>query len=247
MSSVYSNVVLQPGSPSPLGATLAAEGVNFAVYSSGATKVELCLFDAGGEYEIARFVLPERTESVSHGFLPLPHGVAGLVYGYRVHGPFDPQYGLRYNPAKLLVDPYARALAGKFTWDDAVLGSLPPAQDSEPEAPEQRSTLDSAPFVHKARVVDNAFDWGEDRPPATPWRDTVIYELHVKGFTKLHPRVPEQQRGTYLGLAHPDVIEHLRHLGVTAVELLPVQAFVSEQILLKKGLVNYWGYSSLAW
>ncbi|HEU4486243.1 MAG TPA: glycogen debranching protein GlgX [Povalibacter sp.] len=247
MSSDYSNVVLQPGSPSPLGATLTAEGVNFAVYSSGASKVELCLFDAGGEYEVARFALPERTESVSHGFLPLPHGVAGLVYGYRVYGPFDPQYGLRYNPAKLLVDPYARALAGKFTCDDAMLGSLPPAEGSEPDAPEQQSTLDSAPFVYKARVIDNAFDWGEDRPPATPWRDTVIYELHVKGYTKLHPRVPEQHRGTYLGLAHPDVIEHLRHLGVTAVELLPVQAFVSEQFLLKKGLVNYWGYSSLAW
>ncbi|HKE93501.1 MAG TPA: glycogen debranching protein GlgX, partial [Povalibacter sp.] len=166
---------------------------------------------------------------------------------YRVYGPFDPLYGLRYNPAKLLVDPYARAIGGKFSWNEALLGSLPAAVDAPANAPEQASALDSSPFNYKARVIDNSFDWGEDRPPATPWRDTVIYELHVKGFTKLHPRVPEAERGTYLGLAHPDVVAHLKHLGVTAVELLPVQSFVPEKFLVDKGLDNYWGYNSIAW
>ncbi len=240
----YSNVTLQPGSPEPLGATLTAEGVNFAVYSSGAAKVELCLFDADGERELARLVLPERTENVWHGFLPLPHGVAGVVYGFRAYGPFDATYGLRYNGAKLLLDPYARALGGKFEWDDALLGSI---LSDDPAMPETLSSVDSAPFNYKGRVIDPAFHWDEDRPPATPWRDTVIYEAHVKGFTKLHPRVPERERGTYLGLAHPDVVSYLKHLGITAVELLPVQAFVPERFLAAKGLVNYWGYSSLAW
>ena len=240
----YSNVTLQPGSPEPLGATLTAEGVNFAVYSSGAAKVELCLFDADGGTELTRLPLPERTENVWHGFLPLPHGVADVVYGFRAYGPFDATYGLRYNGAKLLLDPYARALAGKFEWDDALLGSIP---SDDASIPETLSSVDSAPFNYKARVIDNGFDWGEDRPPATPWRDTVIYEAHVKGFTKLHPRVPEQERGTYLGLAHPEVVSYLKHLGITAVELLPVQAFVPERFLAAKHLVNYWGYSSLAW
>jgi isoamylase len=248
MSADYSNVSLQPGSPEPLGATLTADGINFAVYSSGAVKMELCLFDATGEHELARLALPERTENVWHGFLLTPYGVPGVVYGYRAHGPFDPNYGLRYNPAKLLLDPYARCLAGKFVWDEALLGSLPLTTEN-PSVPqrEQPNPTDSAPFMYKGRVVDTSFDWGEDRPPAIPWRDTVIYELHVKGFTKLHPRVPEAERGTYLGLAHPDVIYHLKHLGITAVEVLPVQAFVPERFLAAKGLVNYWGYSSVAW
>ena len=240
----YSNLILQPGSPEPLGATLTAEGVNFAVFSSGAVKVELCLFDETGTQELHRVALPERTENVWHGFMPIPHGVAGVVYGYRAYGPFDVTYGLRYNAAKLLLDPYARSIAGKFTWDDALLGSTPSADNSLPET---LSPVDSAPFNAKARVIDTAFDWGDDRPPATPWRDTIIYELHVKGFTKLHPRVPERLRGTYLGLAHPEVVRYLKHLGITAVELLPVQAFAPERFLFNKGLVNYWGYSSLAW
>ncbi len=240
----YSNVTLQPGSPEPLGATLTAEGVNFAVYSSGAAKVELCLFDADGGRELVRLALPERSENVWHGFLPLPHGVAGVIYGFRAYGPFDAAYGLRYNGAKLLLDPYARALAGKFEWDDALLGSI---ASTDAALPETLSSVDSAPFNYKARVIDNAFDWGDDRPPATPWRDTVIYEAHAKGFTRLHPCVPEQERGTYLGLAHPDVVSYLKHLGITAVELLPVQAFVPERFLAARGLVNYWGYSSVAW
>src|SRR5687768_11932579 len=179
----FENVQLQSGSPEPLGATWTGEGVNFAVYSSGALRIELCLFDAGGERELHRIALPERTENIWHGFLPAPHGGAGLVYGFRVHGPYDPMYGLRYNPNKLLLDPYARALAGKFTWHEALLGHAPDADE------EHADTADSAPYNYKARVIDSTFDWEDDRPPAVPWRDTVIYELHVKGFTKLHPRV----------------------------------------------------------
>ena len=245
----FTNVTLQAGSPEPLGATLTAEGVNFAVYGGSAARIELCLFDASGVHEIARFALPERTENVWHGFLPAPHGRAGLHYGYRAYGPFDPQYGLRYNPAKLLLDPYARALGGTFTWNDALLGSVrPEAPVATTETPaEQPDTQDSAAYNYKGRVVDPVFDWEGDRPPATPWRDSVIYELHVKGFTKLHPRIPEQHRGTYLGLAHPEVINYLKHLGVTAVELLPVQAFIPERFLVEKGLVNYWGYNSISW
>lgn len=237
----YSQVVLQPGAPHPLGATWSEAGVNFAVYSGTATRVELCLFDDDGTHELARLELPESTEHVWHGFLPAPYGRAGLVYGYRVHGAYDPLHGTRHNPHKLLIDPYARSLAGAFKWDPALLGYGP---DADEEAPDLR---DSAPFNYKARVIKDEFDWGEDRPPAVPWRDSVIYELHVKGFTKLNPRVPEALRGTYLGLAHPEVTAYLKHLGVTAVELLPVQAFVPESFLLDKGLVNYWGYNSIAW
>ena len=236
----YSNAVLQPGSPEPLGASWTGEGVNFAVYSSGASRIELCLFDDRGERELARLALPERTENVWHGFLPAPAGVPGLVYGLRAHGPYDPLHGLRYNPNKLLLDPYARALAGRFEWNAALLGR---SQESD----DKLDPTDSAPHNYKARVIHGAFDWGDDRPPATPWRDTVIYEAHVKGFTKLHPKAPERERGTYLGLAHPEVIAHLKHLGVTSIELLPVQAFAPERFLVEKGLVNYWGYNPVAW
>jgi isoamylase len=236
----YSNAVLQPGSPEPLGASWTGEGVNFAVYSSGASRIELCLFDDRGERELARLALPERTENVWHGFLPAPAGVPGLVYGLRAHGSYDPLHGLRYNPNKLLLDPYARALAGRFEWNAALLGR---SQESD----DKLDPTDSAPHNYKARVIHGAFDWGDDRPPATPWRDTVIYEAHVKGFTKLHPKAPERERGMYLGLAHPEVIAHLKHLGVTSIELLPVQAFAAERFLVEKGLVNYWGYNPVAW
>jgi glycogen operon protein len=235
------NALMLPGSPEPLGATWTGDGVNFAVYSSGASRVEICLFDANGEHELTRLALPDRTENVWHGFLPAPHGAPGLAYGIRVDGPYDPLHGLRYNPNKLLLDPYARSLAGKFIWDAALLGEAADADE------ERADTQDSAPFVYKAQVIDNAFDWGDDCPPATPWRDSIIYELHVKGFTRLHPRVPEHDRGTYLGLAHPEVIGYLKNLGITAVELMPVQAFLPEKFLLDKGLVNYWGYNSIAW
>ena len=230
---------LLPGSPAPLGATWTGDGVNFAVHSSGATGVELCIYDERGARELMRLAFTERTDDVWHGFLPAPHGVPGLVYGLRAHGPYDPGHGLRYNGNKLLIDPYARSLVGPFAWDPALLD-----HDS---LQSQAATSDSGPYNYKARVIDGAFDWGDDRPPAVPWRDTVIYELHVKGYTKLHPRVAERERGTYLGLAHPAVIEYLRHLGITAVELMPVQAFVSEKFLVDKGLVNYWGYNPVAW
>ena len=188
----------------------------------------------------ARLALPERTENVWHGFLPAPHGVPGLVYGLRAHGPYDPPHGLRYNGNKLLLDPYARALAGKFEWNPALLGH---ARD-ERSAPIPRTVR----LTTTRRASSTAHSIGATTsPPAVPWRDTVIYELHVKGFTKLHPLVPERERGTYLGLAHPEVIAHLKQLGVTAVELLPVQAFVPEQFLVERGLVNYWGYNPLAW
>ncbi|HJY36996.1 MAG TPA: glycogen debranching protein GlgX, partial [Steroidobacteraceae bacterium] len=234
----FSAATLLPGSPEPLGATWTGEGVNFAVYSSGASNVEVCLFDATGEREVRRLALPERTDNVWHGFLPVPHGVPGLVYGLRAHGPYDPPHGLRYNGNKLLLDPHARAVVGTFTWHAALLGH------GESDRPD---TADSAPYNYKARVIDNAFDWGDDIAPSVPWRDSVIYELHVKGFTKLHPLVPERERGTYLGLARPEVIAHLKQLGITAIELLPVQAFISEKFIADRGLTNYWGYNSLAW
>jgi glycogen operon protein len=229
-------VVLGSGSPQPLGATLTADGVNFAVHSPTAERIELCLFSEDAATELSRLPLPGRTRDVWHGFLPAPLGGAELVYGYRVHGAYDPARGLLHNPQKLLVDPYARALAGAFTWHDALHA-----------AAEGAELRDSAPFNYKARVVDPVFAWGDDHPPAVPWRDSVLYELHIKGYTRLHPLVPEALRGTYLGLAHPPVIEHLKRLGISAVELLPVQAFVPERAHVARGLTNYWGYNSIAW
>ncbi len=235
------NITLQPGEPAPLGATWTQAGVNFAVHCDGANQVELCLFDAAGEREIARGVLPELHNGVAYGFLPAPVGVPGLSYGYRASGSYDPTHGLRFNPHKLLIDPHARALAGRFEWHDALFGF------SGDEAHDQLNTLDSAPYVYKSRVVDPSFDWTGDHAPATPWRDSVVYELHVKGYTQLHPDVPEALRGKYLGLAQPAVIAHLKRLGITAVELMPVQAFASERGLLARGLHNYWGYNPVAY
>jgi glycogen operon protein len=207
--------LMQAGSPRPLGATWTAHGVNFAVFSAHATRVEVALFDAGTGEERARHELPRRTGDVWHGLLAPRHAGPGAHYAYHVHGPDDPDRGLRFDPAAALIDPYARALSR----------SSPP----------------------RATWVEGAFDWGEDRPPATPWPETVIYELHVKGMTQLHPAVPPAWRGKYLGLTVPQVIEHLKSIGVTAVELLPVQAFISEGFLRERGLVNYWGYNPIAW
>ncbi len=230
---------LEPGSPQPLGANLTPRGINFAVLSANAHRVELCLFDAHGR-ETARLALPGRTGDIWHGLLPPAFGGAGTRYGYRVDGPFQPDDGHRFNPSKLLVDPCALALEGELIWHPALRGSEP-GSDWLPDA------TDSAQYVPKARVVDGAFDWGGVRAPSVPWRDTVIYELHVKGYTQRHPGIPEHLRGKYLGLAHPAVIDHLRRLGVTTVELMPVQSFVSEEFLVRKGLTNYWGYNPLAW
>ncbi|MDH5272006.1 MAG: glycogen debranching protein GlgX [Gammaproteobacteria bacterium] len=231
---------LEAGSPQPLGANWTGRGTNFTVFSSHADRVELCLFDASGRNEIARLALPSRTGDLWHGFLPARCGGPGLQYGYRVHGPYDPARGLRFNPSKLLVDPCAQSLRGTFAWHPSLHGSV----DGRDDLP---SADDSAPHVPRAEVVDGSFDWARVRSPNVPWRDTIIYEVHVKGFTQRHPGVPPHLRGKFLGLAEPVVIEHFKRLGVTTIELMPVQAFVSEQFLVERGLANYWGYNSLAW
>ena len=226
--SLMTEMRLWPGKPSPLGATCVDRGVNFALFSEHATKVELCLFDsADAQSESHRIVLPEVAHQVWHGHLP--DVGPGQIYGYRVHGPFDPAQGHRFNPHKIVLDPYARVIARDLRWDDAVL---------DPDR-------DTAPFAPLARVVDNAFDWKDDRLPRTPWHETVVYELHVKGFTRQHPNVAENLRGTYAGLASPAAIEHLQRLGVTAVELLPVHYHIDEEFVAKRGHVNYWGYNTL--
>ena len=245
-------VKIWPGRPFPLGATWDGRGVNFALFSENATAVELCLFDAlHAEAEVARIRLPELTAHVWHGYIPDVE--PGQLYGYRVHGPFEPSAGHRFNPSKLLVDPYALALAGSVDWDAPVFGY--PVDGSEGDGPEgdgpeadlRLDDRDDAWGVPLSVVVDGAFDWGDDRRPDTPWHRSVIYELHVKGFTKRHPDVPEPLRGTYAGLASPAAIQHLRRLGVTAVELQPVHAFLDEKFLVDRGLVNYWGYSSIGY
>ena len=231
---------LEPGSPQPLGSSRSGRGTNFAVFSQHAERVELCLFDATGTTEVARLALPTRTGDIWHGFLPARFGDPGLLYGYRVHGPYNPGEGHRFNPAKLLIDPCAQALHGDFTWHPALNGAEA-GNDWLPDG------ADSAPYVPKCRVVDDEFDWGGVRSPNVPWRDTIIYELHVKGFTQRHPNVPEHLRGKYLGLAEPAVLDYLKRLRVTTVELMPVQAFANEQFLAERGQANYWGYNPLAW
>ena len=229
-----------PGSPYPLGATWDGHGVNFALFSAHAEKVELCLFDHRGR-ETERIALPEYTDEVWHGYLP--DARPGLLYGYRVHGPYDPLHGHRFNPHKLLIDPYAKALSGAILWSDTHFGFKlgSPKQDL---AMDKR---DNARFQAKCRVVDTAFTWGGDRRPNVAWNDTIIYEMHVRGFTMRHPEVAPQYRGTFLGLAQPGVIDHLVKLGITSVELLPVQAYVDERHLTEKGLRNYWGYNPIAY
>jgi len=233
--------VLTRGEPLPLGASLTTAGINFAVYARSATEVELCLFDAITHAELHRLKLPAHTAGVWHGFLPTPWAHEGLLYGWRVHGKYQPDHGLRFNPNKLLIDPYARVLKGEFQWHLSVFGF------EDPEHEDIQNTQDSAPFIPKCVVSQPVFDWQGDYPPSIPWRNTIIYEVHVKGFTQLHPQVPEAHRGTYLGLAHPAVIQYLKQLGITAVELMPVQEFISEEFLVKKNLLNYWGYNSIAW
>jgi isoamylase len=229
---------LDAGAPHPLGAHWTGSGTNFVVFSANADRVELCLFDAQGT-ERTRLALPSRTGDLWHGFLPAEFGGPGTLYGYRVHGPYQPAAGHRFNPSKLLIDPAALALAGELAWHPALDGAT--ADDRAPDP------SDSAPYVPKCRIVDPAFDWAGVRAPHVPWRDAIIYELHVKGYTQRHPRVPPEQRGKYLGLAHPAVIDHLHRLGVTTIELMPCHAWVSEQFLVKRGLTNYWGYNPLAW
>jgi isoamylase len=233
-----------PGKPYPLGATFDGSGVNFAVFSEHAKKVEVCLFDPNEpSKETRRFPLLETTHHVWHGYAP---GLQpGTLYGLRVHGPHEPKKGLRFNPAKLLVDPYARAIHGKVDYKAPIYGYPAPATGKDEDL--VLDTRDDAAGVPKAVVLSDTFDWEGDKPPRIPWHDTVLYELHVKGFTKLHPRVPEHLRGTYAGLAHPASIEHLKKVGVTAVELLPIHHIVDEPFLIQRGKVNYWGYNTLGY
>lgn len=225
-----------PGTPYPLGATWDGRGTNFALYAEHADAVELCLFDNGDE---TRVPVGERTALVWHIYVP---GVGpGQRYGFRVHGPYDPMSGHRHNPAKLLIDPYAKAIEGEVTWDEAVFGYPMGGDDLE------RDERDSAPFVPKSVVANPFFDWGDDRHPKTPWSETIIYEAHVRGLTMQHPRVESELRGTYAGLASPPIIDYLVDLGITAVELQPVHHFVHDHFLVAKGLRNYWGYNSIGY
>ena len=228
-----------PGRPYPLGATWDGEGVNFALFSEHAEAVELCLFDPKGKRQVERLALREQTDQVWHCYLP--DARPGLLYGYRVQGKYEPAKGLRFNPRKLLLDPYARSIAGALRWSDAHFGYRLGGR-REDLAPDDR---DDAFGMPKCQVVDSAFSWGNDRPPNTPWNDTVIYELHVKGFTHLHPDVPARLRGKYSALATPPVLEHLKRLGVTAIELMPIHAFIDDHALVKRGLANYWGYNTI--
>jgi glycogen operon protein len=229
-----------PGSPYPLGATWDGAGVNFSLFSENASRVELCLFDSpGAASESRRIDLVEHTDQVWHAYLP--EARPGQLYGYRVHGPFEPRAGHRFNPNKLLLDPYAKSIASTVDWSPEVFGYTFGDEAADLSYDER----DSAPFMPKCVVIDPAFTWGEDARPRNPWHKTLIYETHVKGFTKLHPEVPEEHRGTYMALTHPSVIEYLLSLGVTAVELMPVHHFVSGLDLREKGLTNYWGYNSI--
>lgn len=231
-----------PGRSYPLGATWDGAGVNFALASEHATKVELCLFDhREADKETHRLVLPEQTDQVWHAYLPDVR--PGQLYGYRVHGTYEPKAGKRFNPNKVLLDPYARAIGRDVKWDDSLFGYTIGAPDADLSFDKR----DSAAFAPLARVIDPAFTWGDDRPPRTPWHKTLIYEVHVKGFTQLHPEVPEQFRGTYEGLASEPAIRHLQALGVTAVELLPVHYFTDDRFLLERKLSNYWGYNTLGY
>ncbi|KMZ12012.1 Glycogen debranching enzyme [Candidatus Burkholderia humilis] len=227
------------GSPFPLGATWDGKGVNFALFSANATKVELCLFDEKGEQETQRIELPEYTDEVWHVYI---HGLEpGAVYGYRVHGPYEPENGHRFNPNKLLLDPYAKAHVGELKWDPAVFGYTLNAEGDDLTFDER----DSAPFMQKCQVVDQSFTWTHATRVRVPWEHTIFYETHVRGYTKCHPAVPENLRGTFEGLGQKEIVDYIKSLGVTSVELLPIQAFVNDSYLLDKGLTNYWGYNTI--
>ncbi|MCW3042520.1 MAG: glycogen debranching protein [Actinobacteria bacterium] len=230
-------VTVWPGGPLPLGATFDGAGTNFSIFSDVAERIDLCLFDGKGEETC--ITLPEKTGSWRHGYLPNVR--PGQRYGYRVYGPYDPEEGHRCNPNKLLLDPYARAIDGDVRWDQAVFPYVLGGSD------EVMDETDSASFMPKSVVINPFFDWSTERRPNHRWHDTVVYETHVKGLTKLHPGVPEELRGTYAGIATPAVIDYLQHLGVTAVELLPVHQFVNDSHLVEKGLRNYWGYNSIGY
>lgn len=228
------------GYPFPLGATWDGEGVNFSLFSAHATKVELCLYDDKGENEVQRIELPEFTNQIWHGYLP--QAKPGQVYGYRVYGPYEPEKGHRFNHNKLLIDPYAKQLVGKLEWNDAIFGYTIGSEAGDLSFDER----DSAPYVPKARVVDPAFELGKNQRLTVPVNETIIYEAHVRGISMLHPDVKQEYRGTFAGLSNQHLLEHLRSLGVTSIELLPAHAFVDDRYLIEKGLSNYWGYNSIA-
>lgn len=230
---------LAAGRPDPLGARWDGFGVNFAVFSANADRIELCIFDRGGRREIARYDLPECSDEVFHGYLP--DALPGLIYGFRAHGPYQPEQGHRFNPNKLLIDPYARALFGKVHWSDPLFGYRLGAARADLSFDRR----DSALGVPKAIVTTDVAMWGDHRKPARGWSETVIYEAHVRGLTMRHPAVPEDRRGTFAALQDPHVIDHLLTLGVTAIELLPVHAFLQDRFLIERKLSNYWGYSTL--
>lgn len=231
---------LDPGTPYPLGATWDGLGVNFAVFSANAEQIDLCLFDSAGRKELARLPLPECTDEVWHGYLPGAH--PGTVYGFRAYGPYQPQHGHRFNPAKLLIDPYAKKLTGPFRWADALFGYRIHSSRQDLSLDKR----DSSPAVPKGVVIDEAFDWSRDVRPDVPWSETVIYEAHVRGVSMLNPDVRQHERGTFAVLASPRFIDHLHTLGITAIELLPIHAFLDERFLLERGLANYWGYNTAA-
>ena len=228
---------IRPGKSYPLGATYDGAGVNFSLFSEVAERVQLCLFDESGHE--TQVDLPERTAFCWHGYLP--GSSPGRRYGYRVHGPWDPAQGHRCCPAKLLLDPYAKAIEGQVQWDPSVFPVTQATGDGPP------SDSNSAPFIPKSVVADTQFDWEDEQWPDTPWHETIIYEMHVKGFTARHPDIPEALRGTYAGLAHPAAIDYLKKLGITAVELLPVHQFIHDKRLADLGLRNYWGYNPIGY
>ncbi|HEY0058234.1 MAG TPA: glycogen debranching protein GlgX, partial [Flavisolibacter sp.] len=233
------NTLIYPGNAFPLGATPDAEGVNFALYAENATAVYLCLFEPGADSEYECIAVKERTNHVWHIYIP---GLRpGQFYGYRVEGPYAPENGHRFNVNKLLIDPYAKALSGIITWHDSLFGY----EIGHPDGDLSFSDSDSAPFVPRSIVVDNAFDWGGDKHPQIAYHKTIIYEAHVKGLTKLHPGIPEDIRGTYAGIAHPVMIDYLKNLGITAIELMPVHQFINDHFLEQRGLSNYWGYNTI--
>jgi glycogen operon protein len=227
-----------PGSPFPLGATWDGEGVNFALFSENATAVDLCLFDSKTNKE-TRVRVKEVDNHIWHAYVPKLK--PGQLYGYRVYGPYEPQNGHRFNPNKLLIDPYAKALSGRVEWNNAIFGY----EIGHPEEDLSFSEVDSAPFIPKSVVVDSSFDWEEDKAPKIPYHKSIIYEAHVKGLTQMHPDIPENIRGTYSAIAHPVIIQYLKDLGITAIELMPVHHFVNDGFLRDKGLVNYWGYNTI--
>ena len=228
-----------PGRPYPRGATWDGEGVNFALFSENADKVELCIFDDEGRRELQRIELRERTDLVWHCYLP--EARPGLLYGYRVHGPYKPEDGHRFNPHKLLLDPYARNIAGRIRWSDALFGYTVGGKREDLSLDRR----DSARGMPKCKVTDPAFTWGEDRRPRVPWNDMIIYEAHVRGFTKRHPHIPPAMRGTYAGLASSPAIDYLKRLGVTTVELMPVHAFVDDRYLVARGMTNHRGSNTI--